>query len=272
MLMINPNFSNSFNRTPAFGKSDFQRYAEDIDYTDYDDVPDSYERCSETRKHCFDIESEKAEARQELDLWEQAKANVEAITKTTEMVPAIKTGTKILTGLTTIAIGWGGLRWGTVGTLELLSKIGKSKAAKTVSGKAAEAGNFLEGKYGSLKTRVVDSNLYKKSSDKLQNWKTAFLNSGTGELLTECKDLVKNNSVYQKILNSKNSVVNYVKNMNGKRVFVETMGIAGGANATVNLLSGKTIDGVRNNVEVDKNGNYTVNGVVIDEGGLFDAA
>ena len=51
------------------------------------------------------------------------------------------------------------------------------------------------------------------------------------------------------------------------------MGIAGGGAATINVLGGKTVDGRKQHVESDDNGNYYVNGrqVRLDEGDSYAA-
>ena len=52
------------------------------------------------------------------------------------------------------------------------------------------------------------------------------------------------------------------------------MGVAGGGAAAINVLGGKTIDGRRQNVQSDENGNYYVNGrqVRFEKGDESDAA
>lgn len=208
----------------------------------------------------FDIDFEKEQSRQELDLWEQTKHNLDSIAKTTEQVPVLKTGTKIMSGLISVAIGWGGLRWGTVGTLEVLSKIGKTRLAKAVKGYASTAQEYAADLFGRGKTFVKDTNFYKSAVNKLTDMKQAVLDTKAGQKYSDIKSTVKGNKYYQKAVGYKNDGVAYIKNLNPKRVFVETMGVAGGGTAAVNTLGGKTIDGSRHIVEPDDNGGYIVDG------------
>ncbi len=274
MLTIHPNFTNNVSRTPAFGRSDLQKYAEDVDYMNFDNNDDYYEGDIKHRKNYFDINEEKAEAKKELDLWEQTKANVDQIAQKTDMVPGLKTGTKVLSGLTAVAIGWGGLRWGTVGTLEVLSKIGKTDFMQSIGRGLNTSRKYVSKKYSDLGSYISGRKWYQSAGERIKGWEKSFLDTPVGRTLTGWKNAVKENSLYQNTLNFKDKTVDYFKNLNYKRVFVETMGVAGGGTAAVNVLSNKTVDGSKQNVDVDKNGNYRVDGkrVIIDEGGVFDAA
>ena len=272
MLTIQPGLVNNYSRNLAFGSRNLQHYAEDVDYVDYEDVTDSYDG-SNYNHYDFDIEREKEETKKELDLWKQTKANVDAIAKSTENVPGVKTGTKILSGLTAVAIGWGGLRWGTAGTLEVLSKMGKSDAAQAVKGFAEKSGKWISKQAGSLKKYAQGTDVYKSAANRISGWEKAFAESSVGKTLDGWKKAVNDNSAYKAVIKAKDNTVDYLRKVNYKRVFVEGMGVAGGGTAAVNVLGGKTIDGRKQNVEVDKDGKYFVNDrEYILEGDVSDAA
>lgn len=259
MLTIQPGLANNFNRVPAFGRGELQRYAEDAEYVDYEEITDN-----DYPADSFNYDEEKREAKQELDLWKQTKANIDSITKATDSVPIVKKGTSVLSGLTMVAIGWGGLRWGTVGTLEVLSKIGKSDLAKSVKGFAVNSGEFIAEKFGALKKLATGTDTYKAIEKKVGDLSSSFLDSPVGTKYTQVKTAITTNPIYKDTVNLKNRTVDYMKNLNYKRVFVETMGVAGGGTAAVNALGGKAIDGTKQNVEVDADGNYLVDGECYD--------
>ncbi len=250
MLTIQPGLVNNYSRNLSFGRSDLQRYAEDVEYEDVTDSHDS----SYYENYGFDMDRKK-----ELDLWKQTKANVDAIAKSTENVPGVKTGTKILSGLTAVAIGWGGLRWGTVGTLEVLSKIGKTDSMQSIGKKLVSSWKYASTKFSDLGKYISGKDWYKNSGTRIKRWENSFLDTSVGNTLTRWQQAVKENSLYHGTVNLKNKTVNYFKNLNYKRVFVETMGVAGGGTAAINVLGGKTIDGRTQNVEVNKDGKYFVN-------------
>jgi len=261
MLTIQPGLANNLNRFPAFGRGELQRYAEDAEYVDYEDVTDSY---TGPVNRDFDYDEEKREAKHELDLWEQTKANVDSIAQATNNVPIVKKGTKVLSGLTMVAIGWGGLRWGSVGTLEVLSKIMETSAAKSVKGFAERSGRFVSEKFGSLNRAIAGTDTYKAISRKTGEWSDAFMTSAVGTKLTNLKTAIGKNPIYKDAVKLKDKAVDGMKNLNYKRVFVESMGVAGGGTAAINVIGGKAIDGTKQNVEVDENGNYSVDGVSYD--------
>ena len=267
MLTIQPNLANNYNRTTSFGN--YRNFPEviDLDEADYEEIP--YGADGDT----CDFSKEKAEAKKELDIWKQTKANVDTLAKTTESVPVVRTGTKILSGITAVAIGWGGLRWGSVGTLEVCSKMLNSKLGKAAKQSLESAGTYISKKYDDFGTFLKDTKIYKGADKKVSNWKEAFAKTTVGKTLADWKQAIKNNSIYQKTVSFKNDTVNYFKNLNYKRVFVEGMGIAGGGAATINVLGGKTVDGRKQHVESDDNGNYYVNGrqVRLDEGDSYAA-
>lgn len=273
MLTIQPGLVNNFSRNQAFGNSNLQRYAEDVDFVDYEDVTD-FSDDSSYDSYNFDINKAKEETKKEYDLWKQTKENVDAIAKTTESVPGVKTGTKILSGLTAVAIGWGGLRWGTVGTLEVLSKMGKSDAAQAVKGFAENSGKWISKQADSLKKYAQRTDVYKSAAKRISGWEKSFADSSVGKTLDGWKKAINDNSAYKAVVKAKDNTVDYLRKVNYKRVFVEGMGVAGGGTAAVNVLGGKTIDGRKQNVEVDNDGKYYVNGreYMFDEGDVSDAA
>lgn len=275
MLTIRPNLLNSYNKTQSFGNYlPAATDIEDVDYEAiYDDDTDSFvkndtsdfEDSMDDSSSYYDYKKEGAEAKKDLDLWKQAKQNIDSIAKTTESVtesvPAVKTGMKICSGLISVAIGWGGLRWGSVGTLEVLSKLGQTKLAKAFKGYGESSVELL----GKGKKLITNAGWYKSLGTKIDDWEAAFLKTGLGSTLSGWKNAITSNSKYIRMVDSKNNAVQYIKNLNPKRIFVETMGVAGGGTAAVNTLGGKSVDGVKQKVEVDENGNYLVNGKVAIE-------
>ena len=201
----------------------------------------------------FNIKEEKEAAKQELDLWEGTKKNIEQIARTTESVPMIKKGTDVLSGLTAVAIGWGGLRWGTVGTLEVLSKAGKT----ALGTKVKNVGAFVKDQSKNLKTWVSTLPMSKSVAKKISGLKNSFLKTPFGEKCIAVKTAVVENSAYK-------STVNWFKSLNPKRVFVETMGVAGGGTAALETIGVHTVDGTSNKVEIDDKGNYSVNGEQVE--------
>ena len=261
MLTIQPGLSKSYNRIQPFGgRSDFQSQAQDVDFEESFDY--------------YDIDREKEDAKKELDLWKQTKNSVDSLAKQADMVPGVKTGTKILSGLTAVAIGWGGLRWGTVGTLEVLSKLGETSLVKSIGGKLNDSRKFVAKKASDFGKYVSERNWYKNTGAKMGEWKSSFLQTTVGAKLNSLSNAVKDSSAFHKTIDAKSSVVKYFKDLNYKRVFVETMGVAGGGTAAVNLLGGKTIDGNKQNVEKNIDGKYFVDGreMRFDEGDRYDAA
>ncbi len=270
MLTIQPGLTNNYNRIPAFGRSNLQRYAQDVDFEEVDYNNSSDNNSDEVNN----IDEEKANAKKELDLWQQTKANLDSIAEDDNMVPGVKTGIKVLSGLSAVAIGWGGLRWGAVGTLEVLSKIGKTEFMQSIGKGLASSWKYASTKFSDLGKYISGKDWYKNSGTKIKGWENSFLDTPVGKTLTKWKQSVNENSLYQGSVNLKNKTVNYLKNLNYKRVFVETIGAAGGVTAAVNVLDGKTIDGLRQNVEVDEKGKYYVNDreYRFDEGDVSDAA
>ena len=237
MLTIQPNFSSLNCKKPTFRASSEQK-----------------EEISETLfKDDFNIDDEKKATKEEYDLWQGTKRNLEQIAKNTESVPVIKKGTDVLSGLTAVAIGWGGLRWGTVGTLEILSKAAKTDLGKKVKG----IGTFIKTQAKNLKTWISELSISKAVAGKFSGLKTAFLETPLGKRLSSVKTAIVESNVYK-------STANWFKSLNPKRVFVETMGVAGGGTAALETLGVHTVDGTANKVETDDKGNYSVNGKEVD--------
>lgn len=269
MLSIQPNLVNSYSKTQSFGNSLIKAAdIEDVDFEEiFDDESDSFVSNEdvefdymEDSDSYFDYDKEKTEIKKDLDLWKQAKQNIDSIAKTTESVtesvPAVKTGMKIFSGLISIAIGWGGLRWGSVGTLEVLSKLGETGLAKAFKGYGSSTMELL----GKGKNAVTNSGWYKSVGSTLDGWKVSFLKTSVGSTLSGWKNSITSNSKYISMVNAKNNAVDSIKNLNPKRIFVETMGVAGGGTAAINTLGGKSVDGVKHNVERDEDGQYSIDG------------
>lgn len=269
MLTIQPNLVNGYSKIPAFGHQSADEY---VDYTellndtesDLYTPEDSFGLAYDDNDD-FDINQEKEEAKKELDLWEQAKQNIDSIAKTTESVPVINKSTKIVSGLINVAIGWGGLRWGSAGTLEVVSKLAESRLARAVKGYTSAGTEAISRRLANSKKYLTGRNWYRSAEATVDGWKLSFLDTSVGRTLTGWKNAITTNSIYTKVVGAKNDTVSYVKNLNPKRVFVEAMGVAGGGTAAVNTLGGKSVDGVKQNVEVDEHGNYLVNGRVAIE-------
>lgn len=233
MLTIQPNFSTLNCKKPIF-TANSDNDSQLVDEVFRDD---------------FNIKEEKEAAKQELELWEGTKRNIEQIAKTTESVPALKKGADILSGLTGVAIGWGGLRWGTVGTLEVLSKT----AATTLGKRIKSLGTFAKTQSKNLKTWVSNLSVSKSIANKFSSLKTSFLETSFGGKCSAIKTAVVENSAYK-------STVKWFKSLNPKRVFVETMGVAGGGTAALETIGVHAIDGSTNEVKKDEKGNYSING------------
>ena len=256
MLTIQPKISDNYGKAPNFGNHSF-----DSEYADFEEVATLPEDTSDSfHSERFDIDAEKTRAKHELDLWEQTKDNLDSIAKTTEAVPVLRKGTQVLSGLISVAIGWGGLRWGTVGTLEVLSKIGKTDLVKGIKKYSGKGWDFVKDAFKSSRKYISNRSWFKSIERKAGEWKHSALESSVGRKYTEIKDSITSNSLFIKATEKKNNAVAYVKNLNPKRVFVETMGVAGGGTAAVNTIGGKAVDGSRHNVEQDSDGNFYVDG------------
>ena len=252
MLTVQPNIANNYKQ-----QSFMQRMGQFSDYTPYEEVVSDENYYGHDG---FDLDFEKEQSKHELDLWKQTQHNLSDISKTTDKVPVLSKGTKILSGLISVAIGWGGLRWASAGTLEVLSKIGKTKLAQTLKGvtkKGAEKATKLFKKGLAM---FKNSKLSKTIAEKFANMKIKVLGTKTGKEYTVLKNKVKGNEIYQKALEYKNQLKGTVKNLNPKRIFIEAMGVAGGTTAAVKALGGQTIDGANHLVEKCEDGGYIVDG------------
>jgi len=257
MLTIQPNFTNSYSKAPSFG-----RQFTDGEYVDYEEVFDTPNASLGSAKSIdFDIDYEKRKTKNELDLWQQTKSNIDSIAKTTESVPALRTGTKVLSGLISVAIGWGGLRWGTVGTLEVLSKINKSSFITGLKSYMNRGGVAISNVYKDAAKYIKAKDWYKSAAGKVADMEKSALNSSAGQKYTEIKNSIKSSTMYEKAIKMKDDTVAYARKLNPKRIFVETMGIAGGGTAAVNTIAaGKAVDGNKYEVGRDEYGNFTING------------
>ena len=248
MLSIQPNFTvNNHTKQTTFGNGRYNsgRF-DDAEYVDFVEVDNSG---NPLRNNNFDIDYERAKAAQELDLWQETKYNVESLARTTESVPVLNKGMKIFSGLISIAVGWGGLRWGTVGTLKVLNDIGKSTAAKYVRNIGKDISGTTSSIYNSAKNSIKKQDWVKSLIRAYNTRKQAAIASPNGQRLIAFKESIKNNSLYIKAAKLKNSAVEYCKNLNPKRIFVETMGVAGGGTAAVNTIGGRAIDGNRHDIQ-----------------------
>ena len=269
MLTIQPNLVNSYSKTPAFRGNIDDEY---VDYTEvFDDSSSSLAEMSDYDS--FDLEKEKGETKKELDLWKQTKQNIDSLTQTTESVPVLNKGMKVFSGLISVAIGWGGLRWGTVGTLEVMSKLGKSKLVQALKGYGEAGYEGVSNLAKKGKNYVKGSNWYSSAERTVDGWKQAFKNTKVGRTLIGLENAVTSNTIYRKAAEMKHDTVAYVKKLNPKRLFIETMGVAGGGTAAINTLGGKSVDGVKQNVEQNKKGDYLINGrKVVMDGDYSDVA
>ena len=248
MISIQPNFTvNKHNNQTSFGNGRYYSgMFDDAEYVDFVEVDNSG-----NTKHSnnFDIDYERAKAAQELDLWQETKHNVESLARTTESVPVLNKGMKVFSGLISIAVGWGGLRWGTVGTLKVLNDIGKSTAAKYVKNIGKDVSGTVSSLYNSAKQSITKRDWVKSLIRTYNTRKQAAIASPNGQRLIAFKDSIKSNALYIKATKLKNSAVEYCKNLNPKRIFVETMGVAGGGTAAVNTIGGRAIDGNRHDIQ-----------------------
>lgn len=228
MLTIQPNLVNSYGKTPAFGRH--EKHAEEyVDYVDVTDInpEDNFEN---------------SETKQELDLLKQTKQNIDELAQTTKSVPVVNKVLKAFSGLIAVAIGWCGLRWGAEGTLEAIAKINKTKMAKSIKRNGNSAYTTIKGWMTSGKGYIKDCGWYKSIANTMSGAKESFLNTTVGETLVGWKNTVKANPVYNRIVKTKNNTVAKVRKLNPKNAFVETMGVAGGGTATVEVLGGKPVN------------------------------
>ena len=248
MLTVQPNLVHTYNRLPAFG----QKGTDNEYFADYEIIDTG-------NNDSYDLIQEEQNAKKELDLWNQTKQNLDSIAKTTESVPALNKGMKIFSGLISVAIGWGGLRWGTAGTLKILSDIGKTRLARLVKSTTSSAYTYSKGLLSSGKNYVKNHSWYLSVANAMSGTKESFLKTTVGQKLVSLNAAVKNNPVYNAIISTKDNTVTYMKKLNPKRIFVETMGAAGGGTALVNVVGGKPVDGANHDIQPSDNG-YIIDG------------
>ncbi len=257
MLTIQPNISSSYAKNPSFGYG--SGMFDDAEYVDYEEIFDDPRKASVKSSH-FDIDKEREKAGRELDLWEETKQNIDSIARTTESVPVLNNGMKIFSSLISIAVGWGGLRWGTYGTLKVMSDIAKTAPAKCVKNLSKDFYTSASNLFQKGKTFMEKQSWVVSMKNKAANLKKDFLESSVGTKYTSIKDTVKNSSIYRRSLNGIDDAVDYMKKINPKRIFVETMGVAGGGTAAINTLGAQTIDGNRHDIRQINDDVYIVDG------------
>ena len=247
MLSIQTKLTSNCNNQVSFGNGRYNSgMFNDAEYVDFEEINDFG---NSVHKSNFDIDYERAKAAQELDLWQETKQNVESLARTTESMPVLNKGMKIFSGLISIAVGWGGLRWGTVGTLKVLNDIGQSTAAKYVKNIGKDISGSVSSLYNSAKNSVLKQNWVKSLIESYKTKKRAAIASPNGQRLISFKNSIKNNSLYIQAKNLKDSTVAYLRKLNPKRIFVETMGVAGGGTAAVNTIGGRAIDGNHHDIQ-----------------------
>ena len=258
MLSIQPKITVNHNNQTSFGNGVYNSgIFDDAEYVDFVEVDDAG---NSRHTNNFDVDYERAKAAQELDLWQETKHNVESLARTTESVPVLNKGMKVFSGLISIAVGWGGLRWGTVGTLKVLKDISQSTAAKYVKNIGKDVSGTASSLYNSAKTGLLKQNWVKSLINSYTTKKQAVLASPNGQKLISFKNSIINNSLYIKAKSLKDSAVTYCKTLNPKRIFVETMGVAGGGTAAVNTIGGKAIDGNRHDIQQIDDDVFVVDG------------
>ena len=259
MLTVQSAHINNYNKSASFGNGMYHSgMFDDAEYVDYEEVSDS--GSSYKKADYFDIAKEREKAAQELDLWEETKHNLDSIARTTESVPVLNKGMKIFSGLISIAVGWGGLRWGTVGTLEVLNKMGQSTAVKYVRNIGRDIGGSLSTFYNRSRNYLDSTDLVRSLRSSYNAKKLEFNSSDLGIKLSNLKKAIKENSLYTKAVEIKNDTLDYCRKLNPKRIFVESMGIAGGGTAAVNTMGANAIDGNSHDIEQIDNDVFIVDG------------
>ena len=257
MLTIQPNISNSYSKNPTFGYR--SGMFDDAEYVDYEEIFDS-PRQGTRKSNSFDIDVERQKAAQDYDLWQETKHNIDTIARTTESVPVINKGMKIFSGLISIAVGWGGLRWGTVGTLKVMSDLGKTAPVKFIRNMSKDSCESVSNWYNAGKKFLNKQDWVKNLKLEVSTMKNSFLNSSVGTKYTSIKNAVKNNPLYQRSVEISDSAIKTVRGINPKRVFVETMGVAGGGTAALNSVGAQAIDGNRHDIQQINDDVYVIDG------------
>lgn len=257
MLTIQPNISNSYAKNPSFGYG--SGMFDDAEYVDFEEIFDDPRQASVKSRH-FDIDKEREKAGRELDLWEETKQNIDSIARTTESVPVLNNGMKIFSSLISIAVGWGGLRWGTYGTLKVMNDISKTAPARCIKNLSKDFYTSASDVFGKGKTIMNKQGWVIDLKLKAANMKKSFLESSVGTKYTDIKNAIKDNFIYKRSASAISDAVDYAKNINPKRVFVETMGVAGGGTAAINTLGGHTIDGNRHDIQQVNDDVYIIDG------------
>ena len=248
MLTIQPNLTSGRSNTLNFGNGLYNSgMFDDAEYVDFEEVIDTPQGRF-TKSKNFDIDLERQKAADELDLWQETKQNLNTIARTTESVPVLNKGMKIASGLISIAVGWGGLRWGTVGTLKVLSDLNKSTGIRYIKNLSKDFGSSISKVYNNSKNYIAKTDWAKNIEKEFGTYKKSFAESSVGTTLTGWKTAIQKSSLYKKTTDAKDVVVNYCKTLNPKRIFFFFLGVAGGGTAAVNTIGGKTIDGNRHDI------------------------
>lgn len=234
------------------------RFGEDSGFADYEEV------ASSAGRNYYDDEDFHS-SKDTLDAWKTTKKNLDELATTAESVPIVKTGTKCLSALTSIAIGWAGLRWGATRVLGLVADAANSAVVKGAKKYSAQALNSLKGLKESGVAKLKQTRLYETAELKVSGWADSIAETKFGKFLTETKKSVADSKFAKGFVNAKNSVINFFKNLNYKKGFVETMGIAGGGTAAVNVLGARPVDGRHHNVERTDDGEYLIDGRFVSE-------
>jgi len=238
MLTIQPNLLNSHKQ------QSFARRLSDVGYTPYEDVTD-------TDNGGYNPALVESDARKDMEAWKQSQRDLETLQEKTASVPVLNKGINFLSGLIPVAIGWGGLRWGAAGTLKVLERLGQTKLVQSVKGFAKKGTGFVGKLFQKGKTFFKGSKLYEKAGTKFAQMKGSALETKAGKKLSTLWNNLKGKNIVAKLADWKTKFVDWAKKLNPKQIFVETMGVAGGATAAVQQLGGKPVDGVNQVVSDD---------------------
>lgn len=238
MLTIQPNLLNSHKQ------QSFARRLSDVEYTSYVDVTD-------TDNGGYNPALVESDARKDMEAWKQSQHDLATLQEKTENVPVLNKAVKILSGMSAIVIPWVGLRWGAAGTLKVLERLGQTKLVQSVKGFAKKGIGFVGKLFQKSKNFFKGSKLYEKAGTKFAQMKGRALDTKAGKKLSSLWNNLKGKNIVTKLANLKTKFVDWAKKLNPKQIFVETMGVAGGATAAVQQLGGKPVDGVNQVVSDD---------------------
>ena len=238
MLTIQSNLLNSHKQ------QSFARRLQDEGFT-------SYEVVTDTDKGGYDPALVELEAQNDMEAWERSRHELETLQEKTKDVQVLNKSINFLSGLIPVAIGWGGLRWGAAGTLKVLERLGQTKLVQSVKGFAKKGTGFVGKLFQKGKTFFKGSKLYKKAGAKFAQMKGSALDTKAGKKLSSLWNNLKGKKLVAKLADWKTKFVDWAKKLNPKQIFVETMGVAGGATAAVKQLGGEPVDGAKQVVSCD---------------------